>query len=1232
VLEDRLPLGDVLLGPLLGGSLLSGAAAVNGPSAMEDGLSEAGQSDPGTNSIALFAAGSTDSTPDATPLSLDQRVQDQRPADKLSSPEVMLGGTGLAQAPDWTQLPALAIASAPVPGSGMSLGGSGLLDMGVQAVTGAFAPSARLDVTPSFAGFHPPGETPLAGLSVPAAEGAASQPTAAQESVVRQNYGQLPFSFEANVGQADSQVQFLAQGSGYSLFLTPTEAVMTLSQGSGVRDQGSGMGGATTLPTRTANEDPASLSPNPQALTPPSVVRMQVLGGNPAPQVVGLDPLPGKVNYFLGNDPRQWHTNISTYAKVEYRDVYPGIDLDYYGRQGQMEYDFVVAPGADPGAIHLGFSGADQVNVDSQGDLVLHAGGQDVVQHKPVVYQDVNGSRQEVASSLVLADKPNSEATNTHQIGFALGSYDASRALVIDPVLSYSTYLGGSGGNYGSDVGLGIAVDAAGNAYVTGYTDSTDFPTANAFQPSKGGLYTPNAFVTKLSADGSSLVYSSYLGGSGYANSSGDYGNGIAVDAAGNAYVTGYAASTDFPTANAFQPNKGGPYIPNAFVTKLSADGSSLVYSTYLGGSGTYGDYGTGIAVDAAGNAYVTGHAESTDFPTANAFQPAKGGASYIANAFVTKFAADGANLLYSTYLGGSIGDVGNGIAVNAAGNAYVTGLTISTDFPTANAFQPTKGGGSNVYNAFLTKFSSDGASLVYSTYLGASAGDSGNGIAVDAAGNAYVTGFTYSTDFPTANAVQPSNQGAATQSPNAFVTKVSADGASLLYSTYLGGSGHDFGFGDQGQAIAVDAAGDAYVAGYTYSTDFPTASAFQPTKGGGSYVGNAFVTKFAADGTSLVYSSYLGGSGYGNGSGGDAASGIAVDGTGNAYVAGGTGSFDFPTVNAFQLAKGGTGAFQSLDGGTTWNVINGAQPNALTNFDIRSMAVDPVTSSTVYAATFGAGIFRSDDAGGTWSAINNGLTDARIQVVLVDPVNPAHLYAGTNSGGVFQSVDGGASWTGSNNGLTDLNVKVLVTDPTNASIVYAGTNSGGVFRSNDGGASWTASGNGLTSTNIRCMAVDPATPTTVYAATDGGIFKSTDGGDSWFPANNGLPTSLQGYALALDPTQPSTLYAGISYKSDFFTYYSVYKTTNGGTNWSYTSNGLYVLANTLVIDPAIPSTVYAATSGGVYKTVNGGTSWSKSGLSGEVQALALDPTAPSTVYAGNLGTGISNAFVAKIS
>jgi hypothetical protein len=602
---------------------------------------------------------------------------------------------------------------------------------------------------------------------------------------------------------------------------------------------------------------------------------MQVLGGNAAPAVVGLDPLRGQVNYFLGNDAAKWHTHISTFAKVEYQNVYPGINLDYYGHRGQLEYDFVVAPGVDPHVIELSFSGADQLTIDGRGDLVLQAGGQDIIQHKPVVYQEVNGSRQEIPSAFVLST--DHSPLTTHQVGFRLGGYDRSRPLVIDPVLSYSTYLGGSD----QDIGYGIAADPnTGDALVTGITYSADFPTANAWQPHLGGDYATNAFVTRLSADGSALVYSTYLGGSG-----GESGTGIAVDpSTGDALITGSTQSTDFPTVNPLQPNNGGG--TDAFVARLSADGSKLVYSTYLGGSGY--DQGYGIAVDPnSGDALITGSTQSTDFPTVNPLQPNNGGGT---DAFVARLSADGSTLVYSTYLGGSDADYGGGIAVDPnTGDALVAGVTQSTNFPTANALQPNWHGGTD---AFVARLSADGSTLVYSTYLGGSGNDSGGGIAVDPnTGDAFVTGETSSTNFPTANAWQPSYGGG---EGDAFVARIKADGSALVYSTYLGGSDTDLGSG-----IAVDPnTGDALVTGLTTSTNFPTVNPLQPNNGGGA---DAFVARLSADGSALVFSTYLGGSGSEHGHG------IGVDAnTGDALVTGLTTSTNFPTVNPLQPTYGG--------------------------------------------------------------------------------------------------------------------------------------------------------------------------------------------------------------------------------------------------------------------------------------------------------------------------------------
>ena len=666
---------------------------------------------------------------------------------------------------------------------------------------------------------------------------------AAADVKIAESYGKLPLRFEANQGQTDSRVQFLSRGSGYTLFLTPTEAVLTLRQGkeTGVRSQES--------------EDDSA------------VLRMKLVGANPASRATGLVEMPGKSNYFIGNDPNEWRKNVPNYAKVRYEEVYPGVDLVYYGNQRQLEYDFVVAPGADLRAIRLDFEGAQRVEIDPQGDLVLHTGAGEVRQHKPIVYQEVAGAIKAVDGHYVRKGEK--------AVGFEVASYDARHPLIIDPVLVYSTYLGGSG----SDDGNGIAVDSSGSAYVVGNTASTNFPTASPLQASSGGGN--DVFVVKLNPTGSALVYSTYLGGS---NS--DFGDSIAVDASGNAYVTGETSSTNFPTASPLQAAFGGS--SDAFVAKLNASGSALVYSTYLGGS--FSDAGNGIAVDSSGNAYVTGETSSTNFPTVNPFQ-----ATYVSggDAFVAKLNASGNALVYSTYLGGGGDDRGLGITVDSSGNGYVAGRTTSTNFPTANALQAAFGG---TGDAFVAKLNASGSALVYSTYLGGSSSDFGNSnsIAVDSAGNAYVTGLTASTNFPTASPLQAASGGG----QDAFVAKLNSAGSALIYSTYLGSGGNE-----AGQGIAVDSSGNAYVVGGTISTNFPTISPFQAANGGSIDV---FVTKLNAAGSALVYSTYLGGSGN------EAGRGIAVDSSGNAYLTGQTQSADFPTANPAQASFGG-GTFDAF-------------------------------------------------------------------------------------------------------------------------------------------------------------------------------------------------------------------------------------------------------------------------------------------------------------------------------
>ena len=674
---------------------------------------------------------------------------------------------------------------------------------------------------------------------------------------VSEAYARLPLSFEANRGQTDGRVEFLAHGAGHTLFLTRTEAVLVLTTQQRLTD--------VTGPS-------AQLASRESGPVTRTNLRMTFVGANPAPRMSGREELPGKANYFIGNDPAKWRTNVPTYAKVGYDGLYPGIDLVYYSTQRHLEYDFVIRPGADPTGIVLGFDGIHRVEVDAQGELVLHTAAGAIRQRKPLIYQELRGRRIEVPGGYVLK--------RGRQVGFEVAAYDRSRPLVIDPVLVYSTYLGGNA----FDKGFGIAIDALGNAYVTGQTRSTDFPaTAGAFQTAHRGAVS-NAFVTKLNATGSAVLYSTYLGGS---DGSADLGIGIAVDPSGAAYVTGRAGSTDFPTTpGAFRTTTDGGFA-DAFVTKLNPAGSGLVYSTYLGGSAF--DIAFGIAVNTAGNAYVVGETESTDFPaTAGAFQTTS---AAFAKGFVTKLNAAGSALVYSTYLGGSNTGETSSIAVDASGNAYVTGDTASTDFPiTAGAFQTTAA--SLSFHAFVTKLNALGSNLVYSTYLGGTAQEFGVGIVVDALGQAYVTGVTNSTDFPTTpGAFQTVLSG----NGDAFVTKLNAAGSALVYSTYLGGTSVE-----SGASIAVDAFGHAYVTGATASSDFPsTSGAFHNVLT--AFASHAFVTKLNLTGATLVYSTYLGGNSF------EAGSGIAVDASGTAYVTGATESTNFPTTpGAFQTTFGG--------------------------------------------------------------------------------------------------------------------------------------------------------------------------------------------------------------------------------------------------------------------------------------------------------------------------------------
>lgn len=635
--------------------------------------------------------------------------------------------------------------------------------------------------------------------------------------------------FETNVGQFDQRARYVARGRSFALLLTADGPTLALHRR-------------------------AASSESKHSEDAPAIVTMKIKGAA-AVEPLGVDPLPGRSSYFVGADRASWRANVQTYGRVRYTAILPGIDVEYYGARGrELEYDFTLAPGVAPSALELELEGVSRIQLSCTGQAILQLpDGSKLIKERPVAYQSKDGRQVSV---------PVRYALREGGIGFVLGAYDSALPLVIDPVLTYSTYYGGSS----FDQANAIAADTAGNMYIVGYTASTLFPTSSPEQPTHGGG-SYDAFVLKLSPTGSTVLYATYLGGSGA-----DIAYAVAADGAGNAYIAGLTNSPNFPVASAFQSSAGGSQ--DAFVTKLDANGSAIVYSTYLGGA--QDDYARGIAVTSAGAAYLVGTTFSNNFPKVSPLQATLSG-TY--DAFVTELTPAGSALAYSTYLGGSGTEYGNAIALDTMGNAYVVGSTTSSNFPTANARQVAFSGGGT--DAFLSKLNLAGSGLVYSTYLGGSSADEALGVSVTQ-GTAVVVGDTSSLDFPIASAAQQVPGGK--NHTDAFITRFDPSGTALLYSTYWGGTGNDSAL-----AVATDSSGDAYVAGQTDSSDLPLE---QPIVGQESYRGavDAMIAALNPSGTRFVYASYLGGSAA------DGAVGIAVA-LGTTYVAGNTLSSDFPKV-----------------------------------------------------------------------------------------------------------------------------------------------------------------------------------------------------------------------------------------------------------------------------------------------------------------------------------------------
>jgi Calx-beta domain/Beta-propeller repeat/Carboxypeptidase regulatory-like domain len=1245
---------------------------------------------------------------------------------------------------------------------------------------------------------------------------------------IAENFGKLPIGFEINKGQTDPSVKFLSRGPGYDLFLTATEAVLRVPK--------------PFAPKAEKLKEPATAKTDQNAnVSEGTVLRLKLLGANVTPEVEGQEELPGQVNYFRGNDPEKWQREVPTYRKAYLKNVYPGIDVVYYGNQGELEYDFVLAPRANPKLIRFTVTGADKIRLEKSGRLLLTLKHGEVSLNKPVIYQlGENGSRREVKGGY---------SVTGNEVRFKVESFDSGKPLVIDPVLSYSTLLGGSFG----ETAFGIAVDTGGNAYVTGTTSSTNFPTtAGAFKTTGTA---GDIFVSKLNATGTALVYSTFITGGNFFSTS---GNAIAVDATGNAHVTGTSSDTNFPivnglktTSNFFKTSDaaanwsnqnsglvGGVNalsvslsVPNTIYAATSdgfyrsADGgavwtkttstglsganfatalavhptnSLLVYvATFNGlfrtinGGNTWASVSTGqvslfsastivfdpvtpstiyvgsgngvlkstdsgvtwitqnnfgipgtpqvralainpttpltiyagtagsglfkstngggvwtamnngmggsnpttintIAIDPSNTSTLyTGHGNTgginkstnaasswapltngvpaigvsvivvtpgavyaglngggvikttnggTNWTNANTGlwslfvsslvkHPSNASTLYVGtnlvssrDAFVTKLNSAGSALLFSTLLGGSSEELGNGIAVDGSGNIYVVGQTASLNFPVANAFQAAPVVSDFCGNGFVTKINPSVPSFAFSTYLGGASCDVANSVAVDASGNVYVTGSTSSADFPTANAFQPNMAGQF--NTDSFATKLTTSGAAV-YSTYLGGDSTDIGFG-----ITADPSGNAYVTGLTFSFNFPTMNPIQAANGSGN--GDVFVTKINSTGSALIYSTYLGGTG------GESGRGIARDSSNNIYVTGFTDSVDFPLVAGALRTK--SPMYKSIDGAANWGNDN----YGFTVAGITAIAVHPTQTSTVYVGTQN-GVFKTTNGGRTWAPINNGLDNRFVLELVIDPSTPSTLYVATggfasSNSGVYKSTDGGNVWNRRVNGMSSTDLMSLAIDPVTPNTLYAGFfggsgNSGRVYKTTNGADDWAVVGNAPPFT-AQSLVVDPLNHNTLYAAdssnSNGAIFKSINAGTTWAPVGF-AQTGPFGRSVSVSPLTAGLVYAD--------TNLGLFRSTNGGTTFSPVPSR----RGTVVFDPVNPSTHYLVTPssffgepGGVFKSTNNGGTWvpmNKGLNSPTANELAIDPTRPSTLYLGSTPNNSgSDAFVTKIN
>ena len=880
-------------------------------------------------------------------------------------------------------------------------------------------------------------------------------------STIDEMLGSLPIRFEENRGQFDPSVRFASRGNGYSLAFANDEIAIALAADSPALRPAPD--GARTTTAKAQN------------------CRMRFAGARRPAQISGIDRLATKSNYFAGADAGLWRTDVANFGGVRYENLYRGIDAVFYGNRGQVEYDLLVAPGADPKAIRLAFAGAHQIGIDADGDLNLKIAAGEIRQRKPVAYQVVGGARRTIPCAFKLvASQRKGQAP---EVAFELSDYDRSNLLVIDPVLDFSTYLGG--GNNLSYNGADLALDADENVYIVGYTFLLPVPGGTQTQES---LDHPAVFIAKIDSRARRLAYFTSLSGApGSFHFS--FGLGIAVTAAGSVYVTGATTSLSFPTtAGAFQTTLQGSQ--NAFVTRLNAEGNELLYSTLLGASdpadestrwqctqqnGGCTTMGLDIAVDSSGSAHLTGHTNAASFPvTAGAFKPVKsrddctsvgGGTVFVrpcTEAFVTRLNPAGTSLLYSSFLGGDGNDSGESIALDDSGNAYVVGTTEARDFPTRNALYDTFRGGDS--DAFLAKVSADGTALLASTYLGGSGNETAREVALDRSGEAYLVGDTTSTDLPTTDAVFQAQPSSAT------LFKTTDGGAS--WRPLYRGLHSNLGI----TAVAVDPNDPASLFLAT------NRGVYRSTDGGDTWVPASetrlslfFFLAFAPQNPAVAFAKIFG-------------------------------------------LRGNDTLLRSTDGGATWGEISYPTLNA-SFVRINRLHVDPTNVQTFYLSETTHNevgrVLKTTDGGATWALMDQGLPLQTYPGILgINPRSPAALFA--RAGRLFRSPNGGIRWKP--NSLDDPDIHRLGFDQAATDVVYAVSER--LHKSTDGGVTW-----GRVETNLTSFGDLLVSGNTLHTVSAGAVFKSTDGGRAW--ADVGTAARVTNIStLASDPKNPSMLYA----------------------------------------------------------------------------------------------------------